>query len=127
MRLLLVGVGGFLGAVSRYLLSRYVQRLFPGSSFPLGTLLVNSLGCFAIGIVFGLVEQRQLFSPEIRSLIMVGFLGGLTTFSSFGLETMSLFRAGDYQAAGLNVLLHFTITFLFVWLGMGVAAQWSMK
>lgn len=125
-RILLVGLGGFAGAVSRYLVSRAAQRLFPGLTFPLGTLLVNCLGCFLIGLMLGLVEQRQMFSPELRSLLMIGFLGGLTTFSSFGMETMVLFRNGDYLTAGLNVVLHFSIALAFVWVGMAVSV-WVTK
>lgn len=127
IRILLVGVGGFAGAVSRYLVSRLSQRLFPGMTFPLGTLLVNCIGCLLIGLLYGLAEQRQLFGPEIRSLIMIGFLGGLTTFSSFGMETFVLVRDGELFTAGLSVILHFSLALGFVWAGMALASIMVVK
>ena len=77
-----VGSGGFLGALARYGLSGLVQRQLPLSTFPYGTLSVNLLGCFAIGILAGLAESRQLLGPELRTFALIGILGGFTTFST---------------------------------------------
>jgi len=99
---LLVGVGGFLGTILRYWLSGIVQR-WVQSGFPLGTLLVNVLGCFAIGAVWSLVEYRQWFSPDLRAFLTFGILGGLTTFSAFGYESFEMLRDGRYLPALANV------------------------
>ena len=107
-KLLLVGLGGFFGASLRYLLSGLAHRWF-SASFPSGTLAVNVLGCFIMGIMVYLAEDRQLLGTETRVLLMVGFLGSFTTFSSFEYETFEMFREGQPWVAawnmGLNVLL----------------------
>ncbi len=103
LKILIVGAGGFAGAISRYLLCSGVKRLYDGS-FPLGTLAVNVLGCLAIGIVMALVEDRQALSENARLLIVTGLLGAFTTFSTFGNETIDLFRDGKAPLAALYVL-----------------------
>jgi CrcB protein len=114
-RLLLVGIGGFIGSVFRYLLSGFVQNL--SISFPLGTLVVNSLGCFIIGLLSYLAEEHGVFTTETRLLIFVGFLGGFTTFSTFSNETMNLFRSGENFWAILNVCAHVILGITLVWIG----------
>ncbi len=101
-RTVLVALGGAAGSVSRYLVSAFVQAARPGS-FPWGTFAVNVLGCFLAGVVAGLAEGRGVLGPEGRILLLTGFLGGFTTFSAFGLETVQLLRGGQVAAAGLNV------------------------
>ncbi len=97
--LLFIALGGASGAVTRYLVSNWALSLWQGR-MPLGTLLVNVVGSFAIGIVFVLIE-RQHIHPDWRGVLMVGFLGAFTTFSTFSLETVSLLERGDYLPAVL--------------------------
>jgi len=116
VKVFLVGIGGFLGSVARYLLSGYVQDRAAGT-FPFGTLLVNVLGCFLIGAVSELAETRSYFSAEIRACVVVGILGGFTTFSAFGNETINLVRDRDWMLAGANVMGHLILAIGAVWLG----------
>jgi len=103
MRLmLLVGMAGFFGAVSRYLVGGWVYRMLP-SSFPFGTLAVNIIGSLLLGAVFQLGTERAVLSPEVRVAIGTGFLGAFTTFSSFSLETVNLLKEGSLLLATLNV------------------------
>ncbi len=120
----MVGAGGFLGSIFRYALSGMVQRWFPLSTFPHGTLAVNLLGCFSIGLLSGLAESRQLFGPQARLLIFLGFLGGFTTFSTFGYETFALLREADFFRASANVLLSVGLGLAAVWLGSALARAW---
>lgn len=122
VKLLFIGLGGFAGSISRYLVAGMVQRLFPAMiNFPIGTLIVNISGCLLIGLISGLAEQRQLFNPEMRMLIFVGFLGGFTTFSTFGYESFSLIRDQQYFSTMANILLHVVLGLPAVWLGHIIA------
>lgn len=113
----LVGLGGFLGSSSRYLLSGLAQRLTPSLQFPTGTLLVNLVGCAIIGILSELADSRGALTPEARSFLLIGVLGGFTTFSSFANETLNLMREGQLISSGLNILLNVVLGVLGVWLG----------
>ena len=115
-RLLLVGLGGFLGSASRYLLGGLVQRAAPDVLFPIGTLAVNVIGCLGIGLLAGLAETRGVFGPEVRVFLMIGVLGGFTTFSTFGYETFQLLRDVQVLPAVANVLLQ---------VGLGLPAVWA--
>jgi CrcB protein len=93
--LLLVGTGGFLGTVARFLTSRYFAAYFP-SSFPYGTFVVNVVGCFLIGLIYGISEKGNFMSTEWRLILTVGFCGGFTTFSAFAAENMAMLRDTEY-------------------------------
>jgi CrcB protein len=121
IKLLFVGAGGFIGAVLRYTGGGLVQRLSEGSLFPVGTAVINLTGCVAIGLVAGLAEYRGMFSPDARAFLMIGVLGGFTTFSTFGYETYELLRSGQMTAAGANVLLQVAVGLAGVWLGHSAA------
>lgn len=120
-KVFLVGLGGFIGSVLRYLVAGLAQRAPMVSRLPNGTLTVNLLGCLLIGYLTGLAEARQLFSPEVRALVLIGFLGGFTTFSTFGFETFSLLRDGQMLTAGLNMGLHLVLGVGFVWVGFALS------
>ena len=105
-----------MGSVSRYLIGGWVHRAL-GTSFPYGTLTVNVLGCLAIGLLGGLAETRQMITPEARLFLFIGLLGGFTTFSSFGYETLAFARDGEFVIAGLNVMLQIALGLGAVWFG----------
>ena len=102
---ILVGLGSFLGGMCRYGCGGFLLHHFPNSRLPLATLIVNIAGCFCIGLLAGLGERYQLLSPELKLLLITGILGGFTTFSAFGFETMFLLRRGEATIAALYVLL----------------------
>ncbi|MCC7262272.1 MAG: CrcB family protein, partial [Candidatus Latescibacteria bacterium] len=104
LRLLLIGSGGFIGSVGRYLISRTMQSLFGQLGIPAGTLSVNVLGCLLAGFLGGLLESRIELSPEMQLFFFVGILGGFTTFSAFGYETFNLLRTTHPLVAGANML-----------------------
>ena len=116
MRILLVGLGGFFGSILRYGMSSLVQSV-AGISFPVGTLLVNVLGCFGIGMLSGISEGRGLLSPEARALLAVGLLGGFTTFSAFANETLTAWRDGAVLVAAVNVLVGVALCLAAAWAG----------
>ena len=118
---LLVGAGGFVGAVLRYWMSGAVQQLFKTSHFPVGTLAVNVLGCLVIGFLSQLVEEHGLFTVESRLLVFSGILGGFTTFSAFGNETMNLLRTEQHLFAFGSVTAHLFLGIGGVWLGRALA------
>jgi fluoride exporter len=122
IKILYVGFGGFFGSISRYLLSGLVQKLFPATlSLPTGTFAVNMLGCLVIGFLGSIAETRQVFTAEMRMLLFIGFLGGFTTFSTFGFETFNLLRDQQYVSAISNIFLHIIIGITAVWLGFILA------
>jgi len=117
MKLLLVGSGGFLGSVSRYLVGGWVYRLSGNHWFPYGTLAVNIIGCFVIGFVGGITESKHFLADNIRLFLLVGLLGGFTTFSSFGYETILLAKSTQSSAAFINILCQVFICLGAAWLG----------
>ena len=126
MNILLVGIGGAFGSISRYLLGTWIQSLSQSIDFPFGTLTVNLIGCFVIGFLSQLAETRGAFTSESRAFIFIGILGGFTTFSSFGNDTINLFRDGEAFNALANVGTNVIIGLIMVWLGRTVA-YWIWK
>ena len=119
-RLLLIGVAGLAGTLCRYGLSGFVARRV-GETFPTGTLLVNVIGCFVAGVLLYTLNERFLISELVRTTLMIGFLGGFTTFSSFGVQTFTLMREGEMFFALMNVLLSNVIGIASVWVGYSLA------
>ena len=119
-QLTLIFVGGGLGSIARYLLARWTNT-FHALSFPLGTLVVNVVACFALGLVVGLADHKQLLSADTRIFWTIGFCGGFSTFSTFSYDTLLLFQQ---PAVGwgvvyilASVLLCLAATMIGIWLG----------
>ncbi len=121
-RLSIIGAGGFVGAVLRYLVSGWVQYRSGSILFPFGTMAVNMIGCFVIGFLTYLVEARSMFTPELRSFMLIGLLGAFTTFSTFGNETLGLIRDSRLDLAALNAGVQVSVGVLMVWIGRILAA-----
>jgi len=119
---LAVGAGGCVGSLLRYGLIAAAQRAAPQATFPYATLAANLIGCLAIGALAGAVETRGALSPAARAFLFTGLLGGLTTFSSFAHETLTLARSGALLGAAGNVLLHVGVGLALAGLGYAVAA-----
>ena len=115
---LLVGVGGFAGSVARYLLGGWLLHHTAQQRFPWSTFAVNVAGCLVIGVLAGLAERHSMFSPGLRLFLFTGLLGGFTTFSAFGLETLFLLRRGEPWVAAAYVGGSVLLGLLAVWLGM---------
>lgn len=120
IRVLLVGLGGFLGTLARYWLSGLIARRY-GETFPYGTLIVNALGCFLIGFLFYIFYERTLTAPTERTVVLIGLLGGFTTFSSYGLQTFTLLRNGEVFLALTNIAASNVICLVLVWAGYSLA------
>jgi fluoride exporter len=112
--LLFVGTGGFLGSISRFLASRFIQEHLP-VAFPFGTFFVNVTGCFLIGLIYGFSERSSLLTSGWKMFLAVGFCGGFTTFSTFANENLALLRDGEFfyflLYTGLSVFLGVAATF----------------
>jgi CrcB protein len=120
LRLIFIGFAGFAGTLMRYWLSDWTARRY-GETFPTGTLVVNMLGCFLTGLLFYLMFDRYLVSPTVRTVVLIGLLGGFTTFSSFGLQTFTLLRDGELALALFNIAISNIGGLLMVWVGYSLA------
>ncbi len=126
MPYLWVAIGGALGSVVRYACSSFFVRWL-GAGFPYGTLFVNVVGSYAIGVLgtIAIAGGRALTPTDLRAFLIVGILGGFTTFSAFSLETFTLARGGNLSGAAANVLLSLVLCFVAVWLGYATATAFS--
>lgn len=119
-----IALGGACGSVARYLVSGWVQRARAlsvlgrwGVALPWGTFVVNLTGCFAMGVLAGIFQERLVVSPGTRALVLIGILGGYTTFSSFAVETLRLAQEGSFVPAAANALGSVALCFVGVWAG----------
>jgi CrcB protein len=120
MRILLVGLAGFVGTLCRYWLAGALARRY-GEAFPWGTLAVNVAGCFLAGFLFFTLRERFAAGETTQAVVLVGLLGGFTTFSSYGLQTFTLLRDGEFGYAALNVAASNLLGLLMVWVGYALA------
>ena len=113
-------MGGFLGSISRYLVQMLVSARMP-VLFPLGTMVVNLVGCLFIGLFFGYVEHRHWFSPQVRLFFTIGFFGSFTTFSTFAFENYELIREGNFLNFSIYTMISVVGGILLVWGGYALA------
>ncbi len=119
MQIIYIGIGGFLGAISRFLLAKFINNYF--TSVPLGTLIVNVSGSFLLGfIIYSVLDGRNV-SPEVRDFSTIGFLGAYTTMSTFAYESFRLGELSEYLYFGLNIFLNVFLCLLAVYLGRELA------
>ncbi len=121
-KIMAIGMGGFLGAVGRFWLSGLAQRY--SDRFPLGTLSVNLLGSFMLGLLATLFLEKVVVGQELRLFLLIGLLGAFTTYSTFSLETLNLIRTGEWLFAGSNILANVIGTLISVWAGVSIAKLW---
>src|SRR5689334_5193844 len=119
-KILLIGVAGLIGTLARYWLSLWIDDWWDGP-FPVGTIIVNLIGCFTIGFLFHLMVDKHLADPVLRSAVLIGFLGGFTTFSSFAMQSVNLFRDGEILLAGANVLISNVAGLMLAWMGYAIS------
>ncbi len=119
IKILLIGSGGFIGAISRFLFTKYANSF--ADTFPLGTLGVNLLGSFLLGFIGFTILLPQFISPDVRDMITVGFIGGFTTMSSFAFETVKLNDLGHLSLAILNIVLNVVLCLAAVFAGRALA------
>jgi len=117
--IILVGIGGGIGSIFRYLTSVIVTRYAP-PAFPFATLVANVLGCLVIGVLLGLFERQQLTHPDLKFLFITGFCGGYTTFSTFASENINLVQSGNTLTAFLYIAASIVGSLLAVWLGLSL-------
>jgi CrcB protein len=112
-----IGLAGGLGALSRYGLAGVVQRL-AGTGFPMGTAVVNVLGCFLFGLIWTLIEERMILPPGVKPYVLTGFMGAVTTFSTYTFETGALLSASQWGLALANILGQTVLGLVFLFFGM---------
>jgi len=120
MNVLVIGIGGFVGAVARYGIALWIGQRW-GRSFPFGTFIINVSGSFLIGLLMTLMAERFTENPQWRLLLVVGFLGAYTTFSTFEYETGALLKDGEWLFAMLNIILSVVVGFIALKLGEVIA------
>ena len=119
-RMLSIGFAGFFGTLARYFLQGWIQSA-SGAAFPMGTLIVNVSGCFALGMIHGLFMERFLIDPQWRICLSIGFCGGFTTFSTLAFETVQLAGGHQWWLATVNVIASIVLGLVAVWLGTAIS------
>lgn len=114
--MLIAGAGGFVGTCGRFLIGKWSSGMYHGA-FPMGTFLVNIIGCFIIGLLFGLLEKAHVMTPGENVLLITGFCGGFTTFSSFADDMWVLINKGDWATFGIYLATSVILGVLLVWAG----------
>lgn len=117
-----LAVAGALGSLARYSLSYRIQT-YAGLDFPLGTLFVNVVGCFLFGLIWSLCEERMLITPGTRVILLSGFMGAFTTFSTFGFETAQMLRSGQWNTLVQNIVLQVVLGLLAVLVGLSLGRK----
>lgn len=117
---ILIALAGLVGTLLRYWLSTVVAKQY-GETFPWGTMAVNLIGCVGAGVVFFLTEERFVLNPTLRTVILIGLIGGFTTFSSYSLQTFALLRDGEFGMAVVNVITSNLLGLFMVWIGYGLS------
>jgi CrcB protein len=120
LRVIFIGFAGLVGTVARFGLSELAAKRL-GTAFPVGTLIVNILGCFLGGFLFYAIQERTAVSETVRLAVIVGFLGGFTTFSAFGVQTFALLKSGEVALGLLNVAVSNLVGLAVVWVGYSLA------
>lgn len=125
LKFAIIGLGGFIGAIMRYVLTRFVLETTAVSTF-IGTLAVNIVGCLILGVIMQMIEIKMLLRPEMKIFLIIGLLGSFTTFSTFTYESYALFKAEEYWHAFGNVFGQITLGMAALWLGifLGKAIKW---
>ena len=118
-KIIAIGIAGLAGTLARYWLSGLLDQWW-GGTFPFGTLIVNLVGCLAIGVLFHSME-KYLIDPVVRSVVLIGFLGGFTTFSSFAVQSFNLLRDGEIFLASANIVISNMVGLFLVWVGYSVS------
>lgn len=117
--LLLVGLGGAVGSISRYIISSSLGRV-SNTTFPIGTFMINIIGCILIGILVSAAAKYQVINDDMKLLLITGFCGGFTTFSTFSHENIQLLNAGNFTLLSLNILASVALGIVGVWLGLNI-------
>lgn len=124
-KVLMIGLGGFIGAISRYYVSGFAQSLSRSAGFPYGTLVVNLTGCYLIGLLVHLIETHSSMAAELRLFLLVGLIGSFTTYATFSIETLRLLQSHRLTLALLNILAHLILGLAAVLAGRStLAALW---
>ncbi|MCF6237954.1 MAG: fluoride efflux transporter CrcB [Candidatus Marinimicrobia bacterium] len=121
-KIVVIGLGGFMGAVSRYYVSGLAQKF--SDRFPYGTLTVNLAGSFILGLLATLFLEKVIVSQELRLFVLVGLLGAFTTYSTFSWETLNLMRGGEWLLVSFNIMANVLGTLIAVWAGVSIAKLW---
>jgi len=123
MFIVAIALGGMVGAVLRYLMSGWIQKISHSAAFPFGTVSVNLLGCLLIGLLGGFFETREALPPALRAFLMIGLLGSFTTFSTFEYETLHLLRDSEFIYAALNLTIQLIAGLVLVFIGYFISTH----